>query len=130
MVKKYQDAEKVLKEVSEVPRNLIAYEKLMKETPTDHKNFGARKIFQRKEYSIYKVKDGFVIHNTNKKFENGHTHIRTFSKAKSIVDLCVRKKLPNKPCRWEIQSLIRVTDNQTYKNKLMLLLQTLEGESI
>ena len=51
----------------------------------------SRKVFQRKEYSIYRAGDGFIIHNTNGEFVKHHTHIRSFKKAKSIVDLCIRK---------------------------------------
>lgn len=40
----------------------------------------SRKIFQRKEYSIYKCSDGYVVHNTNKIFATGHTHVSTFIK--------------------------------------------------
>lgn len=49
----------------------------------------SRKIFQRKEYSIYRCSDGFVVHNTNKKFENGHTHVNNFYKAKILVIISI-----------------------------------------
>ena len=127
MVKKYRDADEVIKATIEVPKDLYLYESLMKEVPNFNKSFGAKKIFQRKEYSIYRVKDGFIIHNTNLPFKGHHTHIRSFHKAKSLVDLCIRKKLPDTPRAWEIQSLLRISNNQTYKNKLLMLLQELEG---
>ena len=87
------------------------------------RNPGAKKIFQRKEYSIYKASDAYIIHNTNGEFKNHHTHVRTFSKAKSLVDLCIRKKLPNTPRAWEIESLMRLTRNNAYYNKLRDLLE-------
>lgn len=86
----------------------------------------SRKIFQRKEYSIYRCDYGYVIHNTNKEFENGHTHIRTFCKAKSLIDLAVRKKLPNTPKDWEIESLIRIVKDKEYKKQLINLLLELK----
>mgnify|MGYP000431202029 CR=1 FL=1 len=86
----------------------------------------SRKIFQRKEYSIYRCSDGFVVHNTNKKFENGHTHIRSFKKAKSIIDLAVRKKMPNTPRKWEIECLLRIVKDEKYKKKLRSLLLELK----
>ena len=75
----------------------VELEEQMREIPNFNKSFGAKKIFQRKEYSIYRVKDGFIIHNTNLPFKGHHTHIRSFHKAKSLVDLCRRKKLPDTP---------------------------------
>ena len=127
MVKKYRDADEVIKATIEVPKDLYLYESLMKEVPNFNKSFGAKKIFQRKEYSIYRVKDGFIIHNTNGDFKKHHTHVRSFNKAKSIVDLCIRKKLPNTPRKWEIESLMRLTRNNAYYNKLRDLLEGLEG---
>lgn len=122
----YVDIDKVIKPTIEVDKKLWEFEELMKEKPNWDKSEGAKRIFQRKEYSIYKVKQGYVVHNTNKEFSKGHTHVRSFNKAKSIVDLCVRKKLPNTPREWEIESLIRVTNNNTYRNKLRDLLEVIK----
>ena len=127
MVKRWKEVDEVIKPTIEVPKKLWQLEEQMREIPNFNKSFGAKKIFQRKEYSIYRVKDGFIIHNTNLPFKGHHTHIRSFHKAKSLVDLCIRKKLPDTPRAWEIQSLLRISNNQTYKNKLLMLLQELEG---
>ena len=127
MVKRWKEVDEVIKATIEVPKELWRLEEQMREIPNFNKTDGAKKIFQRKEYSIYRVKDGFIIHNTNLPFKGHHTHIRSFHKAKSLVDLCIRKKLPDTPRAWEIQSLLRISNNQTYKNKLLMLLQELEG---
>lgn len=84
---------------------------------------GARKVYQRKSYVIYQAKGGYIVHNLNKKFENGHTHVRSFHKAKSLIDLCVRKKLPDTPRNWEIESLIRISNDDMYINKLKILIE-------
>ena len=118
MAKKWYGIEKLVDKEINIPNDLWQYEEAMREIPNHDKTDGAKKIFQRKEYSIYKASDGYIVHNTNKEFRIGHTHVRSFNKAKSIVDLCVRKKLPNTPRRWEIESLMRVTNNNTYRNKL------------
>ena len=83
---------------------------------------GARKIYQRKQYTIYQVRNGYIIHNINKDFEKGHTHVKSFHKAKSLIDLCVRSKLPNKPINWEIERLLRISNDKRYKNKLQKLI--------
>ena len=127
MVKRWKEVDEVIKPTIEIPKELWQLEEQMREIPNFNKTEGAKKIFQRKEYSIYRVKDGFIIHNTNLPFKGHHTHIRSFHKAKSLVDLCIRKKLPDTPRAWEIQSLLRISNNQTYKNKLLMLLQELEG---
>ena len=130
MVKKWIGANEIVdQEVDrEAGEEFKRYKKIMQEKPNWDKREGAKKIFQRKEYSIYRASDGFIIHNTNLPFKGHHTHIRGFHKAKSLVDLCIRKKIPNNPRKWEIQSLLRISNNQTYKNKLLMLLDELEGE--
>ena len=127
MVKRWKEVDEVIKATIEVPKELWQLEEQMREIPNFNKTDGAKKIFQRKEYSIYKAKDGYIIHNTNGNFKNHHTHVRSFNKAKSIVDLCIRKKLPNTPKKWEIESLMRLTRNNAYYNKLRDLLEEMEG---
>lgn len=125
MVKRWKEIDEVIKPTIEIPKELWRLEEQMKEVPNFNKSQGSRKIFQRKEYSIYKASGGYIIHNTNGDFRGHHTHVRTFSKAKSIVDLCIRKKLPNTPRKWEIESLMRLTRNNAYYNKLRDLLEGL-----
>lgn len=77
------------------------------------------KIFQRKEYSIYRCSDGFVVHNTNKKFENGHTHVNNFYKAKILVIMAIKREIDDKLSKRDIESLIRLTNDNRYRNKLL-----------
>ena len=79
----------------------------------------SRKIFQRKEYSIYRAGDGFVVHNTNKKFENGHTHVNNFYKAKILVIMAIKREIDDKLSKRDIESLIRLTNDNRYRNKLL-----------
>lgn len=81
----------------------------------------SRKIFQRKEYSIYRCSDGFVVHNTNKKFKNGHTHVSNFYKAKILVIMAIKREIDDKLSKRDIQSLIRLTNDNRYRNKLLEL---------
>ena len=80
-----------------------------------------------KFFNIYSnFKNGYIVHNTKKHFEEGHTHIHNYNKAKSIIDLAVRKKLPNTPRAWEIESLIRIVKDKKYKDRLRSLLEAIK----
>ena len=79
----------------------------------------SRKIFQRKEYSIYQAGDGYVVHNTNKRFENGHTHVSNFYKAKILVILAIKRQIDDKLTKHDIESLIRLTNDNRYRNQLI-----------
>ena len=124
--KKWIDANEIAEYMPDIDEGLWQYETLMKEKPNFDKSPGTRKVFQRKEYSIYRAKQGYIIHNTNKRFEEGHSHVASFKKAKSLIDLAMRKKLPNTPRKWELESLMRITNNNTYYNKLRDLYESLD----
>ena len=51
------------------------------EVPKFSKAAGAEKIYERDGYIILRVKRGYIVYNTRKRFENGHTHIQSFSKS-------------------------------------------------
>lgn len=122
----YKDISKVIEATVEVPQKYWDMEELMREKPNFDKSVGSKKIYERKEYAIYKVKRGYIVHNTNKPFEDGHTHIYNYNKAKSIIDLAVRKKMPNTPRQWEIECLLRIVKDEKYKKKLRSLLLELK----
>ena len=78
----------------------------------------SRKIYQKKNFSIYQVSNGYIVHNVKKPFKIGHTHVNNYYKAKSIIDLALRKKIPSKLNIWEIECLLRITDDDSYKKEL------------
>lgn len=82
-------------------------------------------IYKRKNYKIYKSYKGnkvcYIVHNTDKKFQNGHTHVYNYNLAKIIIYCCIKGEFPDKTKRLEnnqkvLESIIRVCSNK-YKNK-------------
>lgn len=88
-----------------------------------NKTAGAEKIYERKEYIILKVKKGYIVYNTKKEFENGHTHIQSFEMSKTIIDNSIRKKRPKTNNIYLIESHIRVTNDSKYKQVLQELIE-------
>lgn len=86
------------------------------------KTLGAQKVYERKEYIILKVKKGYIVYNTKKSFENGHTHLQSFQMSKTIIDNNIRKKRPKTNNIYLIESHIRVTEDNKYKQILEELL--------
>lgn len=42
-------------------------------------------IYSKNEFNIYKSNDdGYIVHNTKKKFADGHSNIRTFNQSRYI----------------------------------------------
>ena len=77
-----------------------------------------------KFFNIYSnFKNGYIIHNTHKPFETGHTHINNYKTAKYIAYLALNKKLPkyNHLSNYLYESLIRISTDKKYINKIQEL---------
>ena len=78
----------------------------------------SEKIYERREYIILRVKKGYVVYNTKKRFESGHTHLQSFEMSKTLIDNCIRKKRPKTNSLYLLESHIRVTNDSKYKQVL------------
>ena len=84
---------------------------------------GAEKIYERKEDIRLRVTKGYIVYNTKKTFENGHTHLQSFEMSKTIIDNSIRKKRPKTNNTYLIESHIRITKDSKYKQLLEELLE-------
>lgn len=117
MVKKWIDAG-LIADSEYITEDLYMYDDLMKQIPNFDKSEGAKKVFERKEYIILQVKKGYIIYNQNKSFNTGHTHIRSYNIAKTIIDNCIKRKRPKTKNTYLLESHIRISDNEKYINLL------------
>lgn len=76
------------------------------------------KIFERKEFIIFQVKEGYIAYNTKKAFKDGHTHLKHFNAAKKAIDLVINKKTPKSTNVYYLISLIRLTNDDSYIEKI------------
>ena len=90
----------------------------------------APKVYERKEYVILKVKNGYIVYNTNKLFEEGHTHLKSFNMAKTLIDNCIKKKRPKTNNLYLITSHIRVSNDPKYSSILQELIEAKEDRGI
>lgn len=77
-------------------------------------------IYKNKQYCIYSNgRDAYIVHNKNKDFEIGHTHIANYHTAKYIINLSLHNTIPNKNIgNYLLESLIRISDNDDYVQKI------------
>lgn len=87
------------------------------------------KCYQKNQYIIFKVSDGLVVYNTEKRFKDGHTHLKSFRVAKTIIELSIKRKFPSSHDPYFIDSLIRISDNQEYIFKLKEIKTTRENKT-
>ena len=127
-MKKWHGIEKIIDKVTEIPEDLYKYDDLMKEVPNFDKNDGAKKVFERKEYIILAVKKGYVVYNRNKDFDEGHSHIYGFDVAKTVIDNCIRKKMPKTRNLYLLSSHIRISTDDKYINMIEELIEVKESK--
>ena len=84
------------------------------------------KVYEKKEFIIFKVKQGYVAYNTKKIFQEGHTHLKHFEAAKTAIDLVINKKVPRSKDGYYLTSLMRLSENEEYIEKISELLETRE----
>ena len=75
-------------------------------------------VYKKHEFKVYAFKKSYIIHNTKKDFEIGHTHINNYNTAKYIVNLAVHKSIPNRKKEYFYESLIRISNDHRYIEKL------------
>ena len=77
------------------------------------------RVYRLKYFNIYSnKKGGFIVHNINKEFQEGHTHINNYNTAKYIIIVALHKSLPNTKSIYIIDSLIRISNDINYINTL------------
>ena len=112
---------KVYKDLNDLKASDIdnRYKRVMEEKPNFNKADNSKVVYRRKDFIILSTGKGFIIHNKKYDFEDAHTHAgNSFSYAKSIIDLSVRKKMPNRPTRRLVESLLRVNRDSKYIKEL------------
>lgn len=82
------------------------------------------RVYKKNVYVIYSNTEGYIIHNTTKDFENGHTHLNNFKTAKFIIDLAIHKSIPHHLCTYFLVSLMRISTDEEYIEKINSLYET------
>ena len=81
-------------------------------------------IFQRAESGEY------VVYNTNKPWEDGHTHIHTLKQAKYLVDCILNNKIPQKVNSYFLVSLIRLSNDKKYTQQVEYRLENMQKRKL
>lgn len=77
------------------------------------------RIYKKKYFNLYSNQEGYIIHNTHKDFQKGHTHINNYNTAKFLINLALYKTIPDKNMsKYLYQSLIRISSDQAYIDKI------------
>lgn len=127
-MKKYIQIDDILR-VYDVPKKLWETESLMKKIPNfDKSNIDSKKIYEYKEYIILKVqhkkKIGFIVYNTKKDWESGHTHLNSKTIAEIVIKNVDKRKKPKTNNLYILKSHIRVSNDSKYIKFIESLIET------
>ena len=71
-----------------------------------------------KHFNIIQSADGYIVHNTRKPFEEGHTHIKSLSYCKRLIYNCLYKRRPRTKNLYLLESHGRITDDEWYLRQI------------
>jgi hypothetical protein len=73
-------------------------------------------LYKKEEYIVFPVEEDFIVCNTKKVFDEGHTHVKRMDIAKLLISLAIEKKLPKNPHL--VDNLIRISIDKDYIKQL------------
>lgn len=79
-------------------------------------------VYQNNHFKVYKADYGFIIHNIDKGFETGHTHVQKYTTCMILIKLLVQKRTPKSRSKYFLESLMRLSDDDNYKQQIQQLL--------
>ena len=86
------------------------------------------RVYKKRHYNLYQFGNEYIIHNTRKDFNIGHTHINNYKTAVFLIDLSLHKSVPRHICNYFLESLCRISDDKKYIQKLKLIIKQRENE--
>ena len=81
------------------------------------------KILQKKGFYIIKAGNSYIVVNSNKEFEKGHTHLRSYKSAVACIDFVLKGKIPKRCDFYYLTSLIRVSNDDDYIKRIEELIR-------
>ena len=79
-------------------------------------------IFRKGRFIILRVGHEYIVVNQDKVFKKGHTHVRSFDQAEYLVNMSIHKRVPNHLSPYMLTSLVRLTNDDEYADKIAALL--------
>lgn len=83
-------------------------------------------IYRKDEFIILKASEGFIVYNTKKEWENGHSHLKSFKAAKTAINLVQKDKLPRSREFYYLTTLQRISAEEEYIERIEQLKQTMK----
>lgn len=74
--------------------------------------------YHKDNFIIFNADGGIVVYNTDKDFDKGHTHLKSFKAGRDAINFVLRQKIPSRASNYYLRSLVRLSTNSRYINKI------------
>lgn len=81
-------------------------------------------IYRKDEFIILRASKGFIVYNTKKEWESGHSHLRSFKAAKTAINLVRKGKMPRSRGFYYLTTLQRIATDERYVARIEQLKTT------
>lgn len=90
------------------------------------------KVYSKKYMQVFKneYKEEYVVYNSKKQWEDGHTHIHTYKQALYLVDCILKSKIPKKTNKYFLVSLLRLAKDKHYIQQITNILEGNEAKQV
>lgn len=75
-------------------------------------------VYNKQHFLILRANKEYIVLNTKKEFEVGHTHIRNKRTAKYLIDCALKKRIPKSFSYYLLTSLQRISTDDKYIQKI------------
>lgn len=76
------------------------------------------RVYRKKNFNLYDMGDGYIIHNMNKPFPDGHSHIKNYKTAIYLIDLALNKSIPHHLNVYFLVTLKRISTDSNYISRI------------
>lgn len=83
---------------------------------------------RKEQFIILPYENGWIVYNMKLPFKDGHTHLRNRKSAVAAVDFVLKGKIPKRTGFYYLQSLMRISDNESYRTKVGELIEVRKGK--
>lgn len=86
-------------------------------------------VYQRSNFVVVQLhkssnKANFLVINTKKKFDEGHTHLHSRKRGIDLVNFVLTGRLPRHLSLYCLYSLLRLSDDADYSRRIQSLIDT------
>lgn len=74
--------------------------------------------YHKDNFIIFNADGGIVVYNTDKDFDKGHTHLKSFKAGRDAINFVLMQKIPSRASNYYLRSLVRLSTNSRYINKI------------